>query len=58
MDATKFRKDFLSYSGGFTPNEAGDEMMTYIEVGAWMDSTVSREVIEVWFDEWLDELEQ
>jgi hypothetical protein len=33
-------------------------MMTYIELGAWMDSTISREVIDEWFDEWLDELEQ
>jgi len=57
MTNEEFRKDFLAYSGGFMPNEAFDEMMTYIKADSWMDMTVDRDTIEEWFDQWLDELQ-
>lgn len=57
MTEQEFRDDFLAYSGGFAPNEAFDEMMTYIELECWLDATVTRETVERWFDTWLVELE-
>ena len=56
MNEEQFRSDFLAYSGGFLPTEAHDEMMTYLETEAWMDPKVSRDVVDDWFDQWLDEL--
>jgi len=56
MTKEEFRRDFISYSGGFTPDEAHNEMMTYIESGANFELT--RKEADAFFDEWLEELEQ
>ena len=57
MTEEDFRRDFISYSGGFTPDEAWDEMRTYIEAEAF-PGDATRDQIEVFFDKWLEELEE
>ncbi len=52
----EFRKDFIEYSGGYTPDEAFDEMTLYVEAGAY-HASLNEELVDAWFEEWLDELE-
>ncbi len=56
-DAQKaeIRRDFLAYSGGFTPNEAHDEVIRYSEAGrpGWL----SQEDCDDFLEEWSKKLE-
>ena len=50
------KKDFLSYSGGFEPHEAGDERDTYTRVNC--PSWCTEEELDKFFEKWAVECEK
>jgi len=52
--AETIKCDFLEYSGGFTPDEAGDEVQLYVEHYCPPDCT--QEELAEFFTKWSEEL--
>ena len=53
--AKELKKDFLAYSGGFTPDEAFDEVEKYLEYNC--PKYCTQDELQEFFDKWGEEEE-
>lgn len=54
----KIKQDFIEFSGGYTPDLAADEVLSYVMNHEFHVPGSSFEEIDAFFEQWLTDLEE